>query len=136
MMLLVDKKVDFKVLDNLYEIEDKWIKVFAGDIHLNESYLWHVFSKNYRQDYLEGDEAIEAFNNLKKKGYYIFYERYRYDDEDLSEYENKVFEVFGWSKLKAEDLFDCDIYVVDKEFKWTYVSTHEGDWFGPYFCKL
>ncbi|WP_246027621.1 DUF4275 family protein [Lysinibacillus antri] len=24
---------------------------------------------------------------------------------------------------------------VDKGFNWTYVSTHETGWLGPYFCR-
>ena len=37
--------------------------------------------------------------------------------------------------MKAEDFSCGDIYIVDKEFTWTYVYTHEGFWCGPYFCK-
>lgn len=72
---------------------------------------------------------------MRKKGYYVFFDYDRYDDEDLFGYENKVFEVFGWNKMKAEDFSCGDIYIVDKEFTWTYVYTHEGFWCGPYFCK-
>ncbi|HBI92588.1 MAG TPA: hypothetical protein DDY58_09200, partial [Terrisporobacter glycolicus] len=63
-MVLLDKKINFQALDNLEEIKNKWIEVFAG--HLTEKerideigmdgYLWHVFSDEKR-DYLEGDEA-------------------------------------------------------------------------------
>ena len=49
--------------------------------------------------------------------------------------ENKVFEVFGWNKMKAEDFSCSDIYIVDKEFTWTYVWTHKGFWCGPYFAS-
>ena len=93
----------------------------------------HLIQK--KKDYLEGEEAVEAFNNLRKKGYYIFFDYDRYDDEDLFGYENKVFEVFGWNKMKAEDFSCDDIYIVDKEFTWTYVYTHEGFWCGPYFAS-
>ena len=30
---------------------------------------------------------------------------------------------------------DLDWYLVDKDFTWTYVHTHEEDC-GPYFCKV
>ena len=143
-MILLDKKINFQALDNLEEIKNKWIEVFAG--HLTErerideigmdSYLWYVFS-NEKRDYLEGDEARKAFDELRKRGYYIFFEDYVYDYYYLSEYKNKVFEVFDWDKAKAKDFNkEDDIYIVDKYFRWTYVNTHEGDWFGPYFCKL
>ena len=31
-MILIDKKVDFQVLDNLEEIRNKWIEIFAGNL--------------------------------------------------------------------------------------------------------
>ena len=140
-MILIDKKVDFQVLDNLEEIRNKWIEKFVGNLTERErkeisidNHLWHAFNSE-KKDYLEGEDAVEAFNNLRKKGYYVFFDYDRYDDEDLFGYENKVFEVFGWNKMKAEDFSCGDIYIVDKEFTWTYVYTHEGFWCGPYFCK-
>lgn len=142
MMILIYKKVDFRVLDNLEEVRNKWIENFAGGLTEREkkelsieNHLWYALDSK-KVAYLEGEDAVEAFNNLRKKGYYVFFDYYRYEDEDLFGYENKVFEVFGWNKMKAEDFFcSGDIYVVDKEFTWTYVFTHE-DWCGPYFCKL
>ncbi|WP_343337539.1 hypothetical protein TPELB_25130 [Terrisporobacter petrolearius] len=142
-MVLLDKKINFQALDNLEEIKNKWIEVFAG--HLTEKerideigmdgYLWHVFSYEKR-DCLEGNEARKAFDELRKRGYYIFFEDYVYDYYS-SEYENKVFEVFDGDKAKAKDFNkEDDIYIVDKYFRWTYVNTHERNWLGPYFCKL
>lgn len=32
-------------------------------------------------------------------------------------------------------LEESDVYVVDKEFNWTYVKTHETGWCGPYFSR-
>ena len=29
-----------------------------------------------------------------------------------------------------------DVYVVGRDFQWTYVHTHEDGWMGPYFCRL
>lgn len=43
--------------------------------------------------------------------------------------------------LKASDLLfegdvnEKDMYVVDKEFNWTYVITHECGLCGPYFAR-
>ena len=31
-MILIDKKVDFQVLDNLEEIRNNWIEIFAGNL--------------------------------------------------------------------------------------------------------
>lgn len=36
-MVLLDKKINFQALDNLEEIKNKWIEVFAG--HLTERYI-------------------------------------------------------------------------------------------------
>lgn len=115
-MVLFYKNINFQALDNLEEIKDKWIEVFAG--HLTErerideigmdSYLWHVFS-NEKRDCLEGNEARKAFDELRKRGYYIFFDDY--DDDYLSEYENKVFEVFDGDKVRAKDFNkEDDIY--------------------------
>lgn len=35
-----------------------------------------------------------------------------------------------------QDKTGFDVYVVAKDFSWTYVHTHEDGWMGPYFCKL
>ncbi|WP_233434072.1 DUF4275 family protein [Geobacillus stearothermophilus] len=43
------------------------------------------------------------------------------------------------SGLKAADLATendkIDLYVVDSEFNWTFVMTHESGWLGPYFSR-
>jgi hypothetical protein len=38
---------------------------------------------------------------------------------------------YGNFYLKEE----YDIYVVDREFNWTFVKTHETEWCGPYFSR-
>ncbi|MEG1410935.1 MAG: DUF4275 family protein [Romboutsia sp.] len=55
-MVLNDKRVNFQALDNLEEIKNKWIEVFAGDLIEEErideidrdGYLWHIFSYDER----------------------------------------------------------------------------------------
>lgn len=139
--MLLNKNINFETKDNLEEIKSKWIETFAG--HLTEkerrkiymnSYLWHLFSYD-KTKYLEGNKARKAFDELKDKEYYIFYEDYAYN-HDILEYKNKVFEVLNCNEIKAEYFNEeNDIYIVDKYFKWTYVNTHE-EYCGPYFCKL
>ena len=113
-MVLLDKDINFQVLDNLEDIKNKWIEVFTGHLtereRIDEIYmdnlLWHVFSYDKR-DCLEGAKARKAFDELKNKEYYIFFEDY------LSEYKNKVFEVFNCDKAKAKDFNEeKDIYIV------------------------
>lgn len=87
-------------------------------------YLWHLFSYEKR-DCLKGEEAEQAFNDEKKNSCYIFYQ---HTDDALILEEAAAF--------NANDLLgEIDVYVVDKEFNWTYVKTHEVGWCGPYFCR-
>lgn len=37
--------------------------------------------------------------------------------------------------VKAVDKVQ-ELYVVGKDWKWTYVSTHENGWCGPYFYRI
>lgn len=87
-------------------------------------YLWHLFSYEKKNN-LQGQEAEKAFNNEQKDSCYVFWQHTDYalilENADI---------------LKASDLEDeYDIYVVDKEFNWTYVNTHESGLCGPYFSR-
>ncbi len=87
-------------------------------------YLWHLFSYEKR-DFLQGREAEHAFNNEYKGFCYVFWQ---HEDYAL------ILENAG--VLNAKDLEEeYDIYVVDKEFNWTYVNTHETGLCGPYFSR-
>jgi hypothetical protein len=141
-MILFDKDINFQTINNLEEIKNKWIEVFAGHLtereRIDEIYmdnlLWHVFSYE-KIDCLEGTKARKAFDELKNKEYYIFFEDYIYDCY-LLEYKDKYFEVLDCDKIKAKYFNkEKDIYIVDKYFRWTYVNTHES-YCGPYFCRL
>ncbi|MED1723806.1 MULTISPECIES: DUF4275 family protein [Brevibacillus] len=89
-----------------------------------QGYLWHLFSYRMR-DCLQREEADQAFRQVSGESCYVFYQ--------LS---NKVWIMESPSQLSVEDLAEeCDVYVVDKQFTWTYVRTHEKEWCGPYFCR-
>ncbi|WP_299091121.1 DUF4275 family protein [uncultured Metabacillus sp.] len=117
------------------ELRKQWEEAFAK--HLSKSqkskiyfyqHLWHVFSYN-KLSCLERQKARDAFNKVKKDGCYIFYQ----DNENALLLENA-------RSLKAEDIIKDidgyieDIYVVDKDFSWTYIQTHES-FCGPYFYQ-
>lgn len=113
------------------ELKNKWEMVFAGgltdeerkEIHLDD-FLWHACS--YKKiDLLENDEAREAFNKAIKKEVIGFYQN-----------ENDVLNFRDGSILKDSD-FDLeeDIYVMDADYKWTYIVTHEKEQCGPYFIE-
>ncbi|KGR76903.1 DUF4275 family protein [Ureibacillus sinduriensis] len=85
-------------------------------------YLWHVFSYE-RRKCLKEEQADLAFNKERKESCYIFYQHL--DDAVILE---------NASALNVSDFRDEeDIFVVDKEFNWTYVRTHETGYCGPYF---
>lgn len=87
-------------------------------------YLWHIFSYE-KKDCLKEEQAEKTFNNELKDTCYIFYQHSDY-----------ALIVKKANMFTADDLIDeTDIYIVDKEFNWTYVKTHETGWCGPYFSR-
>ncbi|MDQ0271681.1 DUF4275 family protein [Cytobacillus purgationiresistens] len=87
-------------------------------------FLWHVFSYEKR-DHLKEEKAVAAFNQQIKGSCYLFYQHS--DDAMILQSANR---------MKAEDILEEeDIYIVDKDFKWTYVKTHEAGYYGPYFSR-
>ena len=93
-------------------------------IFLNGScgYLWHLFSYKKRAC-LQGEEANKAFNNIPKGSCYVFYQR-----------TNDALIIENLSSFSVDDLNEeSDIYIVDREFNWTYIKTHEEGYLGPYF---
>jgi hypothetical protein len=99
-------------------------------IYLHDSggacgYLWHLFSWK-KAECLEGDRADAAFSRAVKAGCYLFYQ---HSDEALL-----LEDAFA---LQACDLLEEeDVYITDRQFRWTYVRTHEAGLFGPYFHHL
>lgn len=120
-------------------LRKEWENNFAN--HLNEKekkeiyliddggfggYLWHLFSYE-KKDYLKGEKAEEAFNNEKKNRCYVFFQHSDY-----------AILLENASTFHTDDLIDeigTDMYIVDKQFRWTFVLTHETGWLGPYFCR-
>ena len=115
------------------EFYNKWIETFATNISNKDihkyvkstgNYIWHIFSwklLNENQYYI-GENAKEAYDIIDKKGaIYIDW----FEDEHTKDIN------LGLNTAKALDDF-VEIYVVGKDFKWTYIKTHEGAC-GPYF---
>jgi hypothetical protein len=87
-------------------------------------YLWHLFSYE-KKICLKEMQAEKAFDDEQKNSCYVFYQHSDY-----------ALILENASKIKAEDLLnEADAYVVDKEFTWTYVITHETGVCGPYFSR-
>ncbi len=76
---------------------------------------------------LEGEEAKAAFDALDYDTAYIFRTGAGFTGAGVT------------AKVSAGELDQeqgVDVYVVGKDFRWTYVHTHEDGWMGPYFCRL
>lgn len=112
------------------QLRQKWKKIFLGSLNLKEQkaihinqFLWHCFSYQ-KIECLSKGEAKKAFANHKKNEVFVFYQ-----------HKDEAYVFKNTSKLRASDFdMDDDVYVVDKNFKWTYVKTHES-MCGPYFAR-
>ena len=116
------------------EVKNRWLDAFAAGIPREQmaehvlsegNYLWHIFSWELAPC-LEGDAARQALAACPAGKVYSFYEGLWNDLPYVKPAELPL----------AEDFFadKHDVYLVDKDFTWTYVHTHEESC-GPYFCK-
>lgn len=112
-------------------VKDRWLDAFADDVseadlgkHVlaDGNYLWHLFSWKL----VPCLEGAAAKNALPQEDCWQFY--YEYAPSDLP----RVQAVSPADIAALPE--DLDWYLVDKDFTWTYVHTHEADC-GPYFCK-
>lgn len=117
------------------ELIDNWLSVFGAGVdksimeeHVTSecNFLWHLFTWG-EVSCLKENEARAAFDKLQYSEAIKFYDGYCMDIDGVS--------VTG--KVTAKELEDeaGDVYIVAKDFSWTYVKTHEHSC-GPYFCKL
>ncbi|MFZ0443209.1 MAG: DUF4275 family protein [Bacillus sp. (in: firmicutes)] len=112
-------------------LRKKWEDHFANHLSDNakksiylDDFLWHVFSYEKRAC-LQEEQADIDFNRELKKFCYLFYQQ-----------SDEAFILENATSLNANDLLnEEDVYLVDKEFNWTYVKTHETGLCGPYFCQ-
>lgn len=123
---------------NVQEFEKKWLEKFAPhmtqeqyDSCYIDQYLWHVFSYEIipREKVLTGDAARAAYDAADKEGAITI------RLWDISKDIRTAEIIEKYKKAKPLDKVQ-EFYVVDKDWKWTYVSTHENGWCGPYFCRV
>lgn len=106
------------------EIKKKYIDMFFSDltnkdkkdIYFNQ-YMWHAYSYK-KLEALEGFMAIDAFKKCNQDGVYIFFE---HNDEVIKKGSISFEELLD--SLKIWSCSDC--YIVDREFKWAFIYTHE-----------
>ncbi|MEG0473287.1 MAG: DUF4275 family protein [Solibacillus sp.] len=116
------KRWEEAFVSHLKQTEKEKIYLFGS--RYSCGYLWHVFSYDKRP-YLLQTAANDAFDTVKKSKCYIFYQ-----------HSANVLTVEHASTLKAAQFAnEEDVYVVDENFTWTYVVTHES-YCGPYFSKV
>ncbi len=117
-------------------VKNRWLDTFAANVSEADlgrhviaegNYLWHIFSWKL-VPCLEGEAAREALAvALEDAEAYLFC-------EDL--WNGGVPYVKSAEGLDAAALDELpDAYLVDKDFTWTYVHTHEAEC-GPYFCRI
>ena len=119
------------------EIIKKWLKVFGKSVdkklieeHVTSygNHLWHLFSWG-EVPCLQGDDAKRAFDEQEYEEAIRFYDGYA----------NHIEKVCVINKVSAKSVDKdkaSDVYIVAKDFSWTYVRTHEEGVCGPYFCRL
>ena len=119
---------------NERELIEKWLSVFGKgvDKKLMEDHvtsygnlLWHLFTWG-KVSCLKGDEARMAFDDLQYTEAIRFYDGYSNHIQGAS-----VVDKITAKKVDKDR--NSDVYIVAKDFSWTYVRTHEYD-LGPYLC--
>ena len=118
------------------ELMKKWLSAFGKNVdkglmeeHVTSygNLLWHLFTWG-EVPCLQGDDARKAFDDLQYEEAIRFYDGYASHIEKVS--------AIGKVSAKAVDKDrGSDVYIVAKDFSWTYVRTHEIGICGPYFCQ-
>ena len=120
-------------------LKNRWLDTFAADVpedalgkHVlaEGNYLWHIFSWEL-VPHLSGDEARQALREATGEKYLFYYE---YPPEGTPLARPITLEELTALPADQGAMFGSDWYVVDKDFNWTYVQTHEEEC-GPYFCR-
>ena len=116
------------------ELIEKWLSAFGQGVdeklindHVTSygNYLWHLFTWG-NVSCLSEDEARNVFDALQYTEAIRFY----------NGYSNHIDNVSVIEKLSANSVDEdksSDVYIVAKDFSWTYVRTHECN-LGPYLC--
>lgn len=113
-------------------VTKNWLFAFSSSVteeimkdHITSlsNHLWHIFTWG-NVPCLTGDEARRAFDKLSFSKAIMFY----------GGYSNRINSIQLCDKIPASSLEDSgDVYIVDVNYQWTYVHTHESVC-GPYFC--
>ena len=110
---------------NFVDIKDKYLNVFMANLTQQdmkeiymEQFIWHAFSYE-KVHCLEGADAIKEFKKQGKNEVYLFFQ----DNDDVIKMKNLTYE--NLIKMVWNNEIPSDCYVVDVDFEWTFVYTHE-----------
>ncbi len=116
---------------------NQWLRHFAKGIERKEldrcyvdQFIWHIFSFGLLKEeaFLVGDAARLAYDNADKAAciFCDWFGKNGVTDKMLKEYNS------------SKDIDDniTELYVVAKDYSWTYIKTHECDFCGPYFMRI
>ena len=120
------------------QFKREWVRYFAGDVPVDEvekyilchglawNFIWHAFSWELVPEgaYLMGAAARRAFDEQNKDSAIAI---------DPFEDNPKTVSLTDGLRHAAAIEELTEIYIVGKDFAWTYIKTHEGG-LGPYFC--
>ena len=117
---------------NKTDFKDKWLNTFGKEL-LQENkyyhYLWEVFFFKSENKFLCGIEATKEFYKVDRKNAICIE---MWFEEETNEYDEKYYdnELFN-----QEEGIIPELFVVSKDWSWTYVCSHEDDdaEHGPFF---
>lgn len=117
-------------------LRGRWRDCFAKHLSIEEQneiwmddFLWHLCSWN-KVICLEKEEAISAFLNQTKHKCTIFYQFM--DEAYLVENADSL--LINELPYREHNMYYNDLYVMDWNYRWTFIMTHEPEC-GPYFIQ-
>ncbi|MCH5164879.1 MAG: DUF4275 family protein [Clostridiales bacterium] len=120
------------------EFFKKWYAAFASNVDpliMREKvtgrgcFPWHIFTFGKVQC-LSGDEALKAYLNSNTDEIVYVYVGFDYKNGAVKRRKNNIIEL---THLMQEG---TEVFIASHDFSWTFVWTHEGYLFGPYFLKV
>ncbi|MDE7244324.1 MAG: HAD hydrolase-like protein [Oscillospiraceae bacterium] len=116
---------------------ERWVQVFDPKGVLKPGWWFGcVFTAPDPVPHLEGDEARAAFNALEYDTAVIFREGTMGTVRPHIALPGITAKVSAdWAEQTAF-CQDTDLFITDREFRWTFAVNHEGWGPGPYFCRI
>ena len=116
---------------------NQWLRHFAKSIDKKDiekcfvnDFIWHIFSYGLLAEgsFLAGNDARAAYDEAHKSDC-IFCDMFGQNGVT-----DKTADIYG--SAESIDRNVKELYVVAKDYSWTYIKTHEGDLCGPYFMRV